>query len=815
MAEDGSITFSTALDNEQLERELKRAEREVKELEDKVSKWNGNKSAIEQQMESAERAIEATKAEIASLTAKMEAVPENIGDPDAYLRSQQQVKKYEAMIADANGHLEGQVADIDKLNNKWQEADGKVSQYGGQLNTAKARQKELGTEYAASMGRAGAATGKGLAAMGAKWDAFAAKVQAHIKKLFVFSLVLGALSKMKDYLSEAVKESDQFSASFANLKATLAGFAAPIVSLVTSVLTGLINVVTSMLMSLARLIDMVFRTDIAGSIKAAKDAAKAAEREAKAKKKTAKAAKEATKQIMAFDEINAMAADRSADTDTGIGDGGGALDWDALGAGKIDEALAQIMLILGAALLAVGAILAFSGINIPLGITLMAIGALMIYTAASEQWDNLPAEVQQAITAVMLVVGSALLVLGCILAFAVPGAQALGIGMMAAGAALLWSAVGINWDSMDAEMKGVVSGLMGLLSAALLVVGAILCFSGGGTPLGIGLIALGAAGLAADAAINWDSMPDEIKNVVSVLFGVLSVAFLVIGAVLAFSGPAMAPVGVGLMLIGAGLLVANAALNWDRMPQEVRNTVSTIMTIVSGALIVIGIVLICTGVGIPLGIACILAGIGSFVAAVALNTDWFLGIVQDIWAGVTSFWNSYIAPIFTYQWWADKFKCIANGLIRAVNNGLNAFGGFINNVTSGLSGLLRGFGIEWSWSVRMPQLPYLAQGAVIPPNRKFAAVLGDQKSGYNLEAPEGLIRQIVREEAGMGGQDMVNAVQQGMALALMQMLPILKEDQGGDVVLSLNIDGVQLAVASEKGRATAVRRGMLKPEIVF
>lgn len=47
-------------------------------------------------------------------------------------------------------------------------------------------------------------------------------------------------------------------------------------------------------------------------------------------------------------------------------------------------------------------------------------------------------------------------------------------------------------------------------------------------------------------------------------------------------------------------------------------------------------------------------------------------------------------------------------------------------------------------------VPRLATGAIIPPNGEFLAVLGDQKNGRNLEAPEGLIRQIIREEAGGG-----------------------------------------------------------------
>ena len=53
-------------------------------------------------------------------------------------------------------------------------------------------------------------------------------------------------------------------------------------------------------------------------------------------------------------------------------------------------------------------------------------------------------------------------------------------------------------------------------------------------------------------------------------------------------------------------------------------------------------------------------------------------------------------------------------------------------------------------------IPMLATGAVIPPNAPFMAMLGDQKNGTNLETPEGLLRQIVREETANGsGGDIV------------------------------------------------------------
>ena len=65
-----------------------------------------------------------------------------------------------------------------------------------------------------------------------------------------------------------------------------------------------------------------------------------------------------------------------------------------------------------------------------------------------------------------------------------------------------------------------------------------------------------------------------------------------------------------------------------------------------------------------------------------------------------------------------------------------------------LGGKTFGFNIG---TITAPQIPLLATGAVIPPNAPFTAVLGDQRNGRNLETPENLLRQIVREESGNGG----------------------------------------------------------------
>jgi hypothetical protein len=73
-------------------------------------------------------------------------------------------------------------------------------------------------------------------------------------------------------------------------------------------------------------------------------------------------------------------------------------------------------------------------------------------------------------------------------------------------------------------------------------------------------------------------------------------------------------------------------------------------------------------------------------------------------------------------------------------------------------------------------IPYLASGAVIPPNAPFAAVLGDQKHGTNLEAPEDLIRKIVREESGVGGTEQ-------LAQLLETLIATVQNIEVGDTVI--------------------------------
>lgn len=84
-------------------------------------------------------------------------------------------------------------------------------------------------------------------------------------------------------------------------------------------------------------------------------------------------------------------------------------------------------------------------------------------------------------------------------------------------------------------------------------------------------------------------------------------------------------------------------------------------------------------------------------------------------------------------------------------------------------------------------IPQLATGAVIPPNRRFTAVLGDQTNGRNLEAPESLIRQIVREESGggSGGVDVTvnfSGSLSGLARYLAPKIEVAQKQRGSNLI---------------------------------
>lgn len=195
-------------------------------------------------------------------------------------------------------------------------------------------------------------------------------------------------------------------------------------------------------------------------------------------------------------------------------------------------------------------------------------------------------------------------------------------------------------------------------------------------------------------------------------------------------------------------------------------------------------------------ITLVVLAIGALIAIIVLlikNWDTVKAKAIEVWNKIKEAWNKAgewfhknvtepVSNFFTGMWDGIKgaftkafgfikkaFKGYVNGWITMVESFINFFVNGINFLIKGINKL--SFDIpEWfpvgggsKFGFDIPvipkvQIPRLAQGAVIPPNQQFAAILGDQKHGRNLEAPEGLIRQIVREETGNVYNDVLRAI---------------------------------------------------------
>lgn len=307
------------------------------------------------------------------------------------------------------------------------------------------------------------------------------------------------------------------------------------------------------------------------------------------------------------------------------------LNWTAMSS-ELASTLALITGVVGGFLLALGAIMAFSGANLPLGIALMALGGASLVSAAVINWHNSDRHLTDALTTLTGVLAGASLAVGAMLAFT-GVATGLGIALMAVGAVTLVSAAALNWNSIPDALASPLSRVGLLVSGATLALGAILAFSGC-MPLGIALMAIGATSLVSVMALNWNGLSDEIQNVIAIITTVVSVAFLAIGAALAFSG---ANIPLGLALLTAGTVTMGTAImpNWNDLSDNVQQKINMITTVVGGALLAVGAILALSGVALPLGLGLMAAGALSLGAVATLNWDFVVNSIKKVVSVIT------------------------------------------------------------------------------------------------------------------------------------------------------------------------------------
>lgn len=226
-------------------------------------------------------------------------------------------------------------------------------------------------------------------------------------------------------------------------------------------------------------------------------------------------------------------------------------------------------------------------------------------------------------------------------------------------------------------------------------------------------------------------------------------------------------------------------------------------------------------------IAALAAVVAAIVAFLVENWDSIVAWFQGAWDSFVAAWNEFWSLVATnaQNWWNDvmtgwsnfwssiseKFNALKsalgsawnsfwsglasgvtsiwNGIVNTVKGAVNALIGFINGMLSGIVNGLNGAidvlnrlsidvpdwvpvvgGNHLGFNVAhitAPQIPYLAQGAVIPPNREFMAVLGDQSHGTNVEAPLATIQQAVAA--------VMQDYQDGNLAALEQVVAVLRQ----------------------------------------
>lgn len=458
------------------------------------------------------------------------------------------------------------------------------------------------------------------------------------------------------------------------------------------------------------------------------------------------------------------------------------LNWTAMSS-ELASTLALITGVVGGFLLALGAIMAFSGANLPLGIALMALGGASLVSAAVINWHNSDQHLTDALTTLTGVLAGASLAVGAMLAFT-GVATGLGIALMAVGAVTLVSAAALNWNSIPDALASPLSRVGLLVSGATLALGAILAFSGC-MPLGIALMAIGATSLVSVMALNWNGLSDEIQNVIAIITTVVSVAFLAIGAALAFSG---ANIPLGLALLAAGAVTMGTAImpNWNDLSDNVQQKISMITTVVGGALLAVGTILALSGVALPLGLGLMAAGALSLGAVATLNWDFVVNSIKKVVSVITGILSGALIVLgvllclsgagvglglavlaaglsLSYAAWTlddnpiTRFvRQMANSIIGLVNGVIDAINDMFHIQFNGLS--VMGITLIPAFDIRLvdiPHIPFFEDGGFPNEGQLFIA----------REAGAEMVGAMGRRTAVANNDQIVEGISAGVSIA--------------------------------------------------
>ena len=308
-----------------------------------------------------------------------------------------------------------------------------------------------------------------------------------------------------------------------------------------------------------------------------------------------------------------------------------------------------------------------------------------------------------------------------------------------------------------------------IVSAGFLAVGAILAFTGN-IPLGIALMAVGALSMVSAITINSSALSDEVKRVITVITGIVSAALLVVGAILAFSGASI-PVGIALMLGGALTMATAVVPKWNGLSDTIKGVLTAILALVGATMLVLGIILLCSGMGTGLGIALILAGLGTGVTPVATNWNYLVDVLKNAGNAIVTWWKTDFAQVFTKEWWENLIKNCGEG----IKNGLKWLVGLLNKGIDGINYLLSktytlpdwlgGGSFTIGWEIPHIPIPTFAEGGFPEQGQMFIA----------REAGAEMVGTIGRRTAVANNDQIVGGIASGVATANEEQNALLRE----------------------------------------
>ena len=713
---DGTVIIDTRLDNKKLEKDLDKTSRKIESLEQKIAQKETARAPIVEALQEANKeAVEAynnVERLQNRLAASQAATTSGTLGPDAYITELENQKQIKAELKEQEKILKQKEAVAQRLTRQDEAAVRYIEQQTAELERQKGKAGELQQQLEEA--QRFSPLNNAMSGVEKKIDKLGKKLAGLAKRVFVFTLITSALRDVRTYLSAVISQSSEASAAVARLKGALLTMAQPILEVVIPAFVALINVLTRIISAIAGLTSMLFGK----TIKQSKDAAKSLYNEASGIKAVGDAAKKASGFLAAFDEVNQVQDDDASSGSSGASAKTPDFSFDTSKMEADFEKILGWVKLIGAA---IGAwkVWTLTGslsksLRAFLGLLLAITGAIEMVKGAWDAWQNgLSVDNMN-----QMLIGMLELVAGLAIAF---GPVAAAVGMIAGGLVLLATAFhdaaenGWNFQNMLLTIAGIMAAGCGI---------AIL--TGSWIPMLIAAI----VSLLTMLAIQTGHGEELINGIKDVCQGFLK---FITGI---FCGDIEKALdGISQMFNGfKGIIGA--------VFSGVEDTINSFLTWLDEK----------TG-GHLHGIIELAKGyVSGLVGDVKNYLNGMMDAIEQIFKGIVQF----VAGVFTNDWnraW-EGVKNILKGILNSI---ISLAELTVNRLIKGINAL--GFGPVPDWvpvvggksfrlNMQTIKLPRLASGAVIPPNREFAAILGDQTNGNNLEAPESLIRKIVREESG-------------------------------------------------------------------